>query len=328
MSKPYKGGATTSGKDYLALDVRRLEPGEQVPFDLYVLTDGRYVLYRAASLPLTVADLDGLRSRGHKRFWVKSEARKHVARYFETRLAGELRNPDRTSEEKAEFLVEASRIIMEDVFDNLEEPRCMDGVRLLAEQTVDYVATGRKAFRRLVRLANHDYYTYTHSLHVGIYTIALGRQLGLSEEFQRKLGEGALFHDIGKALVPPEILTKPMPLTPDEWQVMKQHPQLGIDLLGTHGQIDEVTRWAILGHHERMDGRGYPYGLTGDEIALPGRIVALADVYDALTTNRSYQSALKSFDALNVIKEHMMTGVDRDLFRELVVLLARDDDVW
>lgn len=328
MSRAYAGGATTSGRDYLPLDVRRLEPGDQVPFDLYVNTDGRYVLYRAASLPLSVSDLADLRGRGHQRFWVTSASRKHVARYFETRLAGELRNPDRSSAEKAEFLVEASRVIMEDVFENLEEPSCLESVRLLAEQTVDFVATGRRAFRRLVRLVSHDYYTYTHSLHVGIYTIALGRQLGLSEEFQRKLGEGALFHDIGKALIPPEILTKPMPLTPDEWQVMKQHPQLGIDLLGTHGQIDDTTRWAILGHHERMDGRGYPYGLSGDEIALPGRIVALADVYDALTTNRSYQSALKSFDALNVIKEHMMSGVDRDLFRELVVLLARDDDAW
>ncbi len=324
----FKGGATTSGQTHLPLDLRRLEPGEEVPFDLYVRTDGRYVLYRAASIPLTVSDLDDLKRRGHERFYVASAARQHMARYFESRLAGELKNPERTSEEKAEFLVEASRVIMEDVFENLEEPRALDGVRLLAEQTVDFVSTGRRAFRRLVRLVSHDYYTYTHSLHVGIYTIALARQLGLSAEFQRKLGQGALFHDVGKALVPPEILTKPMPLTPDEWQVMKQHPQLGIDLLGTHGQVDEVTRWAVLGHHERMDGRGYPYGLAGDEIALPGRLVALADVYDALTTNRPYQAAMKSFDALNVIKDHMLGGVDRDLFRELVVLLAREDDAW
>ncbi len=321
-------GGTTSGLAYLPLDVRRLEPGEQVPFDLFVLTDKRYVLYRAATLPLSVKDLDDLKRRGHERFYVDASARKHMARYFETRLAKELRSEERSTEEKAEFLVEASRVIMEDVFENLEEPSTLEGVRLLAEQTVDFVATGRRAFRRLVRLVSHDYYTYTHSLHVGIYTIALGRQLGLSAEFQRKLGEGALFHDIGKALVPPEILTKPMPLTPDEWQVMKQHPQLGIDLLGAHGQVDEVTRWAILGHHERMDGRGYPFGLSGEEIALPGRIVALADVYDALTTNRPYQSAQKSFDALNVIKDHMLTGIDRDLFRELVVLLARDGDLW
>ncbi len=321
-------GATTSGRDYLPLDVRRLEPGEQVPFALYVRTDGRHVLYRGTGVPLTVADLEELKARGHREFFVDAGSKQEMARYFEGRLAKELRSPHRSPEEKADMLVEASRVIMEDVFDNVEAPASLAAVRTLAAQTVDLVAGGRRAFRRLVRLVSHDYYTYTHSLHVGIYAIALGRQLGLSAEFQRKLGEGALLHDVGKALVPPEILTKPLPLSAEEWQVMRQHPQLGIDLIGAHGHVDEVTRLAILGHHERLDGKGYPFGLSGHEIALPSRIVALADVYDALTTNRSYQSALKSFDALNVMKDHMLGGVDTDLFRELVVLLARNDDAW
>lgn len=321
-------GGTTSGEAFLPLDPKRLAPGEQVPFALYVREGDRFVLYRGAALALDGDELRRLELRGHGCFYVEASARRAMARYLAVRLSDELRDPARSLDEKATFLVEASQVIMEELFASPEAPESLSAVRQVARQTVELLAEGRQVFRRLLRLVNHDYYSYTHSLQVGVYAIAMGRQMGLSPEFQRKLGEGALVHDVGKALVPPEILAKPTPLSADEWQVMKQHPQLGIDLLGASGPLDEVTRWAILGHHERVDGRGYPYGLKGDEIGLPGRIVALCDIYDSLVTHRPYKPALRSYDALNAIKDHMLEGVDRHLFRELVVLLARGDDEW
>ena len=321
-------GATHRTEAFVALDAGRLRADEDIPFDVYVRNGANFLLFRRAHHPMTWEELKTFRSKGLSDFYVDAREKKKLARYFEQELAVRLKDPRLALDEKASFLMEASRIIMDDLFAHPESPDTLMTVRHLVEQTVGFVSSGRQAFRSVIRLCSHDYYTYTHTLHVEVYSVAMGKQLNLSDSFLQKLGEGALLHDIGKALVPPEILTKPGPLTPAEWQVMKQHPQLGIDLLAAQGPLDEVTRWAIIGHHERIDGRGYPYGLHRDEVALPGRIVALADIYDALTTNRSYHAAARSFEALNVIKEHMLGGVDADLFRELVILLANNAPEW
>ena len=323
-----RGGATRPKEEHTPLDVSRLRADEDIPFDLYVKNDETYLLFRRAHHPLTVDDLRAFKAQGIREFFVDGKGKKNLARFLALELAVRLKDPSLPLEEKAVFLMDASRIIMDDLFAHPESPGTLEQVRNLVEQTVGFISSGRQAFRAVIRLCSHDYYTYTHTLHVEIYSVALARQLNLSRSFLQKIGEGALLHDIGKALVPPEILTKPGPLTPEEWAVMKQHPQLGIDLLAAQGPLDEVMRWAIIGHHERLDGRGYPYGLKGDELALPARIVALADVYDALTTNRSYHGAVRSFEAFNIIKEHMTGGVDADLFRELVILMARTDPDW
>lgn len=328
MKEPARFGLVEPAPEYMPLAIERIDPGSAVPFDLYVKEGERYVLFRSARLPLSREDVEALIRRRQRTFFVPSGAQTALARFLEVDLARRLKDPAVPIDTKAHFLVEASRVIMRDLFEQPESPEGLVRVRSLVEQTVGFVTSGRDAFRNVVKLCSHDYYTYTHSLHVGTYSIAIGRQLGLSEPFLRRLGEGAFLHDVGKALVPPEILTKPARLEPEEWAVMRQHPRFGIDLLETHGPVDEVTRWAVLGHHERMDGKGYPHGVAGEEIPLAGRIVALADIYDALTTNRSYQAALKSFDALNLIRSQIIDGIDTDLFRELVVLLARDDADW
>lgn len=321
-------GATHRTDEYIPLETARLRADEDIPFDIYVRSNANYILFRRAHHPMTFDELKGFKSRGLAQFFVSGKDKKSLARYFEQELAVRLKDPRLPLDEKASFLMEASRIIMDDLFAHPEAPETLGTVRNLVEQTVGFVSSGRQAFRSVIRLCGHDYYTYTHTLHVEVYSVALAKQLHLSPNFTQKLGEGALLHDIGKALVPPEILTKPGPLNPAEWQVMKQHPQLGIDLLSAQGPLDEIARWAIIGHHERIDGKGYPYGLSKDEVALPGRIVALADIYDALTTNRSYHAAARSFEALAVIKEHMLGGIDPDLFRELVILLANNSPEW
>ncbi len=231
-------------------------------------------------------------------------------------------------EPRAEHLVEALRLTLDEAFQRIDDPEPFAKLRELTGVLVATIASGRHAFRRTTSTLEASEDQPTRSALVGVYSIGLGRQLGLSAEFQRRLGEGALLHDLGEALVPPEILSKPGPFDGDEWQVVKQHPQVGADLLSAHGSVNEITRWAVLGHHERLDGGGYPYGLRGGEVALPARIVALADVYVALTTQRPHRPALRSFDALGIMRTEMLSGLDRELFRELVVLLARDDDAW
>jgi len=125
--------------------------------------------------------------------------------------------------------------------------------------------------------------------------LALGRNLGLSRAELKSLGAGLLLHDIGKSEIDDAILNKRGTLTEEEWNVMRSHPERGEAILSQAEGVDPLALTIVMQHHEKRSGKGYPRGLKGDEIHSYAKICALADVFDALTTQRSYKEALDSF---------------------------------
>ena len=150
-----------------------------------------------------------------------------------------------------------------------------------------------------------DPYTRGHSGRVAKYSTLIGRELGLSAEELDKLRVAALLHDVGKIGVEDRVLKKPGALTPEEFDLMKQHTVKGANIMRPVSQLKEMLPGIEL-HHEHIDGRGYPYGLQGQQIPLMARIIGVADTLDAMTTNRPYQSAMDIEFALNRIKS--LTG--------------------
>jgi putative nucleotidyltransferase with HDIG domain len=152
-------------------------------------------------------------------------------------------------------------------------------------------------------IESSDSYTFGHCERVAGYALALARELGLDEEQQTTIRIGAYLHDLGKVRVPHEILTKPGRLTAEEFRTIQMHPAWGLELLATvefPWDIKPIIRW----HHEKYDGSGYPDRLRGDEIPLNAQIICIVDVYDALTTTRSYRAAMSPAEALANMKEH------------------------
>jgi HD-GYP domain-containing protein (c-di-GMP phosphodiesterase class II) len=147
-----------------------------------------------------------------------------------------------------------------------------------------------------------DPYTRGHSDRVAKYSVMIGQQLGLSPEELDRLRISALLHDVGKIGVDDRVLKKPGALTAEEFQIMKQHPSKGANIMRPVAQLKDVLPGIEL-HHEHVDGKGYPYGLKGDEIPLMARIIAVSDTLDAITTNRPYQSAKEIDDALKIIRK-------------------------
>lgn len=149
-----------------------------------------------------------------------------------------------------------------------------------------------------------DPYTQGHSLRVADFAAAVAHELGLSPELVHHIRLGGMLHDIGKIGVPDAILNKPGRLTEQEYAVMQEHPLIGERIMGKVPQLgaarDEVMH-ALLEHHERLDGQGYPRGLRDDQISLIGRIVGVADVFDALTSGRPYREALPADEALRIL---------------------------
>jgi HD-GYP domain-containing protein (c-di-GMP phosphodiesterase class II) len=154
-------------------------------------------------------------------------------------------------------------------------------------------------FISLARLKNKDDYTYLHSVTVCALMVALGRQLGFDEALLRDAGMAGLLHDLGKALIPLEILNKPGKLTDAEFAIVKKHPQDGYDLLeGNTDRGSLAARDVSLHHHEKFNGTGYPKRLEGESISVLSRMAAVCDVYDAITSNRPYKTGWDPAESL------------------------------
>ncbi len=140
-----------------------------------------------------------------------------------------------------------------------------------------------------------------HNRRVAKLCVHIGRQLSMSAAELRVLARAGLMHDIGKLAIPDAVLGKDSALDDSEWALVRSHPELGLTLLDRAGQSRREVL-AVLYHHERLDGSGYPYGLAGDAIPLEARIVAVADTYDALTSDRPYRRAVTSWEARRVLR--------------------------
>ncbi len=180
----------------------------------------------------------------------------------------------------------------------------------------------QELIRRLSQAAElRDNETANHLHRMSHYSVAIARAIGLDEEVLAMLAQASPMHDIGKIGIPDRILLKPGKLTPEEFAEMKKHPQIGADLLsGLEAPIIRMAATIALTHHEKFDGSGYPHGLKGKEIPIEGRIVAIADVFDALTTSRPYKEPWPVEKAVAFMREQSGKHFDPQL-------IARFDEV-
>lgn len=173
----------------------------------------------------------------------------------------------------------------------------------LVEGILDSIFCSPHALLPLAQVKTRDEYTFQHSVSVAALAVAFGRALDMPRDVIKELALGGLLHDVGKALVPPAILNKPGKLTDAEFAVMKSHAAHGAELLRKTPGVSEIALNAAAQHHERFDGTGYPHGLKGEEISLYGQMMAIVDVYDAITSLRVYHTGMPPTEALRKMFE-------------------------
>ncbi|RMR02381.1 HDIG domain protein [Pseudomonas syringae pv. helianthi] len=165
----------------------------------------------------------------------------------------------------------------------------VDNVQLLVEEISSSILRHPHALISLSRLKTSDEYTYMHSVAVCALMVALARRMGLPDDQVREAGVAGLMHDVGKMMIAPEVLNKPGRLTHEEFEIMKAHPELGLQILKETQPVAATVMDVCLHHHEKVDGSGYPHGLKGDQISIFARMGAVCDVYDAITSDRPYK---------------------------------------
>jgi HD-GYP domain-containing protein (c-di-GMP phosphodiesterase class II) len=225
---------------------------------------------------------------------------------------------------RAAALCSASREAVASLHNEARMGRALDAekCRPIVDEIASSVTRNAGALTSLARLKTHDDYTYMHSVAVCALMVSLARQLGLDEADVREAGMAGLVHDMGKAMMPLEVLNKPGKLTEEEFAVIRTHPRLGHGLLAEGGAFSAGVLDVCLHHHERLDGKGYPDGLAGDSISRIARMGAVCDVYDAITSNRPYKAGWDPAESIAQMASWRKGQFDTAVFQAFVKSLG------
>ncbi len=310
--------------DFLPVWLSSLQMNTITGFDIYILPEGSRhpVLYREKHLPFSEEARQRLLETGTTKVFVRSSDSKAYRLYVEQNIGSILADPDIPTSTKSEVLYVSATGLVQDV---LAEPRAANVVsrsNAFVESTCAFMMNDRKALECLLRVTSFDYYTYTHSVNVFVFSVSLAQRLGMDAQTLEEFGRGTLLHDIGKSMLDPATVNSRGKLTDEQWKEMKMHPVYGEDILKEQGVTSPLILDVVRHHHEKIRGWGYPDGRSGNEITEYARICTIADIFDALTTQRSYKPALRSFPALQMMKGEMLGDLDQDFFRVFVDMMG------
>jgi len=313
---------------YHPIQLASLRVNTATNFDMYMKRSGsdqeeRFVLYRGRNIPFTERNRTTLTAHGAEELYIDTSDKKEYQVYLEKNLDAIIADETVPLDKKSEIAYTCATGLIEELLENPRSGERIQRSKEVITNITNYLLDDSGAFFSLMATASFDYYTYTHSVNVSVFGIALANRLRCySREEINTIGSGLIVHDIGKSLMDQNILNKPGKLDETEWRAMKEHPTAGVRLLREVGRTDFETLVITEGHHEKIDGSGYPYGLKGEQIHPFSRIAAIADIFDALTTERSYKPAEKSFPALKIMREKMSHSLDQELFRGFVQLMG------
>ncbi|WP_456277799.1 HD-GYP domain-containing protein [Bacillus sp. AK128] len=222
---------------------------------------------------------------------------------------------------------------IENTFQKVQAGNSVNQVYILQDSTKEFkgvihtvlseLKQSGELFSLLADVMIYDHYIFSHSFNVTLYSLTIGLELKLKEKQLEALGIGALLHDVGKMMIPTDILLKPGKLTESEFSEMRKHSLYGYELVKNLPNVPLTAAHCALLHHERLDGSGYPRGITSPDIHLFGKILAVADVFDAVTSNRSYRHAMLPHEGLEILYAGADKLFDADIvkaFRRAIVV--------
>eukprot|EP01022_Parablepharisma_sp_SALTPOND_P010063 TRINITY_DN14154_c0_g1_i1.p3 TRINITY_DN14154_c0_g1~~TRINITY_DN14154_c0_g1_i1.p3 ORF type:complete len:268 (+),score=31.31 TRINITY_DN14154_c0_g1_i1:107-805(+) len=213
---------------------------------------------------------------------------------------------------------------MNDIFSKEITRESVESAKGVAENMLLQLQKDKRAFFSIMEVSSYDYYTYTHSINVCMYSVAIGLNLQLPPLEMELLSEGALFHDIGKSKIDINIINKKGKLSDEEFRKMQEHPVLGVKILKENGVDNRTILEIVKEHHEKQNGKGYPSHLRKESISMLAQIVTVADIFDALTTKRSYKKAMSTFEALSLMRSVMKDELNPTILKSFISCFKQD----
>ncbi len=308
----------TKSKRYKAIDKRLITEGQFLDFTTYAANQTKTQMSLFLQSDSVVDGDSKVRLRELESLFVIDEEYEKYKRYAEKHLKSIATNDEIPFTEKADIVYSKATEVMDELFRNPDSLGNMQKSQNIVDGFVNLVLQDEATLASIMKIAAHDYYTHTHSINVSIYSLTLAKFLGLKDKDLEDIGMSSMMHDLGKSKIDWDIINKNGKLTDLEFTRMKKHPAAGYDIAVNMGITDKRILSGIRSHHEKLDGSGYPDGLKDKQISLFPRIIAVCDVFDALTTKRSYKAAMTSFEAISLMKKQMQGHLDMRLIDTLI----------
>lgn len=303
--------------------IDRIIDNSQTDFDLFLHLNRHTVLYGNIGYYWVKSELEELIRGGFTHFLVKPEDEAKIKMYTHMNRLPKIE--EKLAPEHRMLQIEkVGEVFTRYMFNGDMTDSCVTEGQKVATTLTNCVLEDPGCIGALGGLARHDQYLYLHSVRVAAYSVAIAISLGLKDPDKlRQIAAGAVFHDIGKKEISLDILNKAGTLTEEEWAEMRSHPTVGFDL-AADTQLDAVSKDIIRHHHEKLDGSGYPDGLMAVHISPEVEIAHLADIFDALTSSRSYQQKRSKFHALEFIKQKIVAKglIRKEVFMALIQSLT------
>ena len=294
-------------------------------FDVFVEnSENDLQIYHKAGENYTPKDQANIFKHNISTLFVKNKDRGRYFKYLETNFPAIVDDPLTNDSSKAEIIHSLLTFVSMTMFET-PSSELLTQFKSVITQTTEFIMREDDAIKFLIRVTSSSYNLYTHSVNVGIFGLGLAREiLGKNSNHNMpEIAAGLFFHDIGQYTIPKHINQRRGPLSPDEWELMKKHPEEGYKLLKKFGVMSDEIKVIVIQHHERHNGSGYPFGLMGDEIHTYSKICAISDAFDALTSNRPNRTSRSSFNALAVMKNEMKGEFDPQFFACFVHLFSK-----
>lgn len=236
-------------------------------------------------------------------------------------IANIVDNDDISSNIKAVLINDLAKDTMQALFEADVSKQALENVDALLTSSIDFILKDELAMKSMIKVISYDYYTSTHCIDVSTYALAFGTYLNLGKEDLKILGKAALLHDLGKRKIDKNIICKKGRLTEEEFEKVKAHPTFSVKILKKYGESNQRVLDIVEQHHEKCDGTGYPKGLKKHEIDDFAKIIAICDIFHALTTRRSYKDSLDKHEAFMIMYEKMRGEICEDYLRKFLQFL-------
>lgn len=305
---------------FTAIPPGAILPGTMPSFRIFVRSNGRHILWATNGNAVTYEQLKRLAESGPNEVYIDIEDSFKYDQYLETHFGNILKREEPSGQQKAEIFIRVTNKVINQTFSASRESTVVQQetvgrIEAVVENALAFIAESR-SIEALSKMVGHDYNTYEHATKVLWLTVLFLKSNkdilehinpdyeSYNADEKRKLleqcGVAAMLHDIGKVLVPAEILNKNGPLNETEWEIIKRHPLGGLAML-LDTEIPLFVKKAILHHHEDFNGGGYPMNIEGDSIHPLARVIKIADAFDAMTSKRPYKDAISPSEAVRIM---------------------------
>jgi len=315
---------TSDSNNFRPVNIEFLAKGTGDSFDIFLQSDSENFVKFASTDPKHQDKVLRLLEEGEidQEFFIREEDLFKYYQYATQSLRSVMNDPNVPLETKTKKIYEVSQGAMKEFFSYNASSKILESSEEVMDMMEDCLSTADAGFAGISQITSKDYYTHTHSVNVGLYCMTFGTKVGLPKDDVKQLGLGGMLHDVGKSKIDTALINKNGKLNDEEFEQMKSHSPLGAEMLTGMCCYKDIVINMAGQHHEKFKGGGYPQGLSGDEISMHARICKIMDVYDALTTRRSYKKALSVMDTLTLMTKQMANDFDPNLLQLFIKVMG------